>query len=279
MRKFEAHEFIDLLTLVAGLSYELGNQEHNEKTATEAARSIIVDILERTQGHCEHIGLEVSIEAIVKTKRLLEADCKVQILKKSLDTLQERIIDEIKLAPLMLGITRDRAWYFATTSPFGEQVASEFPSAKFDIEEAAKCFALARYTASVMHLQRTMECGLTAFGNYVGIDISPPPTFNPEVAASEYKRERGATWQDKLERCLTKFKERDTKRSWASAKDREFCLGVYPFIMAVKNAWRNPAMHAEKSYGESEAKDILHAVEGFMHYLSEHINEAGSFKQ
>lgn len=53
---------------------------------------------------------------------------------------------------------------------FGPAVAHSFPSAEFDIQEAAKCLAFDRATASVMHLMRVMELGLRVLAKHYGVE-------------------------------------------------------------------------------------------------------------
>lgn len=49
---------------------------------------------------------------------------------------------------------------FNLKHPFGEKVTNNFPSTQHDVREARKCYALARYTASVFHCMRVLEKGL-----------------------------------------------------------------------------------------------------------------------
>jgi hypothetical protein len=57
-------------------------------------------------------------------------------------------------------------------STFGPAFATAFPSAVFEIDEAGKCHALSRSTASVFHLMRAMEVGIGAVAACLQI---PPP--------------------------------------------------------------------------------------------------------
>ena len=46
---------------------------------------------------------------------------------------------------------------------------TKFPEITMDIEEAAKCFALSRFTATVFHLMRVMELGVQKLGDHFGV--------------------------------------------------------------------------------------------------------------
>jgi hypothetical protein len=45
----------------------------------------------------------------------------------------------------------------------------------------------------------------------------------------------------------------------------------------VKDAWRNPAMHAEQKYTPEEAERIFVAIRNLMSNLAGHLDETGSF--
>jgi hypothetical protein len=83
---------------------------------------------------------------------------------------------------------------------------------------------------------------------------------------------------DKTAKEIKDRNDRQNKNSnWASNEEKEFCEDVQPFMVAVKTAWRNPSMHADKTYGEEIAEDIFIAVKRFMKQLAEHIDETGKF--
>lgn len=55
-------------------------------------------------------------------------------------------------------LEENKAGYFQPDDPlFGAVFERAFPSAIFELEEAAKCLALDRPTAAVFHLMRIME--------------------------------------------------------------------------------------------------------------------------
>src|ERR1700730_11200862 len=64
--------------------------------------------------------------------------------------------------------------YFDPERPlFGKDFAKNYISAAFELDEAAKCLALSRPTASVFHLMRMMEIGVRAVARCLDI---PDPT-------------------------------------------------------------------------------------------------------
>jgi hypothetical protein len=62
---------------------------------------------------------------------------------------------------------------------------------------------------------------------------------------------------------------------WAAA--RPFFESTYAYLHAVKDAWRNPAIHAEQKYTPAEAERIYVAIMNLMSNLAEHLNESGEF--
>jgi hypothetical protein len=59
--------------------------------------------------------------------------------------------------------------YHDKSQLFGEQVFNNSASANDDIYEAGMCLAFERPTASVMHLMRVAEAGLTALADTIGV--------------------------------------------------------------------------------------------------------------
>src|SRR5215471_16908087 len=140
--------------------------------------------------------------------------------------------------------------YFAPTQTlFGRDFESKFPSAAFEVDEAAKCFALSRPTATVFHLMRGMEVGIHAVRASLGI---PAPVKD---------------WERNWGKILESIEKEMISRSSASpprwnAGDRDFFESAYASLDAVRVAWRNTTMHVENKYTEDEAEHVFGAVRG-----------------
>mgnify|MGYP001585324592 CR=1 FL=1 len=72
-----------------------------------------------------------------------------------------RLSDEVESYRFFY-VEKDRQQYLANENLFGEQVAKAFPSAEADIQDAGRCLAFNRWTASVFHSMRVLEIGLNA---------------------------------------------------------------------------------------------------------------------
>lgn len=265
MLKLYADKFVEMSNYFAKLSIMLESAKSGLPQFQKT--SVVLQNLDELKSICEEIGLEFSVRHIEKFKKqTFSEQTSFEAAKNLLDELESRIKDELSNLSIMV-ISRKRAEHYEQSNLFGEMVFAKFSSANFDIEEAGKCFALARYTACVMHLQRVLEIGLKSYGKFLVVTIA---TAQP-------------SWQNVLDRTGKEIKERNDKsfttKKWNSDDEKEFCEGVQSFLVAVKTAWRNPSMHAEAKYTEEEAKEIFDAVKAFMRNLAEHLNENGKFRK
>lgn len=150
---------------------------------------------------------------------------------------------------------------------FGDEFRARFLSVAFDLDEAAKCFALGRATACVFHLMRLMEIGIRAVARCLGI---PDPTKPAE-------RNWGTILRAIKEDLDAHVGQQPTK-VWSIATDKEFFEGAYASLDAVRVAWRNPTMHIENKYTDDEAEHVFVAVKGFMMKLASRCDENGDPK-
>lgn len=135
---------------------------------------------------------------------------------------------------------------------FGQQVEDAFPSVVFDISEASKCRALSRWTASVMHLMRVLEVGLGCLAKM--IDLNPNENWN--------------TLLNQIEAELRKVGKKTH-----SPEEEQFAAEAAAHFRAIKNAWRNHAMHAREKYDEERAVAIYDNVRSFMRHLATRLSE------
>ena len=153
-------------------------------------------------------------------------------------------------------IELDKKHFVTDPNLFGAEVTTAFPSAVVDIEEAGKCFAFERWTASVFHLMRVMEMGLRVLGDTLKL----PPNTN-------------RNWEAILRKCDEELRKPFADKSPEWKSDEPFFAGATAMLRSVKDAWRNPTMHVEKVYTEEQAQDIWNAVKGFMRHLATQLKE------
>lgn len=164
---------------------------------------------------------------------------------------------------ITLILPHDMAKYFDPTSPlFGSGVSSQFPSAAYEIEEAAKCLAVGRSTAAVFHLMRVMEVGIYAVARCLGI---PDPVKGSDKNWGKILRKI----QD------ARLSKNNAPNGWADPTNAAYFDASHATLDAVRNAWRNTTMHVENKYTTEEAENIFVAVRGFMMSLASRMDEQG----
>ncbi|MDZ4374448.1 MAG: hypothetical protein U1C74_23910 [Phenylobacterium sp.] len=147
---------------------------------------------------------------------------------------------------------------------FGDKVALQFPGLTYNINEAAKCLALGRWTASAYHSLLCLEGALRGLTRCLGI---PDPTTGADRNWSAVGRSVGA----------------EMKRRWPTAADRataEFTAfdRIFGALQALQNPYRNETMHLSAQYGEEEAAHIFEMVKGLLQRAADKCDEMGNPK-
>lgn len=154
-------------------------------------------------------------------------------------------------------------FYDSSRPHFGELVQSQFPSAAYEIEEAAKCLAVSSDTAVAFHLMRIVELGVQAVSKCLG---APDPIKDAE-------RNWGAILR-KIKTAINEFNS-GSSRQWSHPAEKDYFDSAYMTLDAVRNVWRNPTMHLEKKYTAEEAMNMFIAVRSFMMKLAFRMDEQG----
>lgn len=260
MLKFRAASFyilaqnIELLRANTGVAHEDGLEAPTGSLKESYTRN-----LQESLEVCHEIGLVLSARQIARMLERLNGPYSFQKISQDAQELHYRIIDEAA-ARKFFQMDTDTVVFYEKPSLFGQPVTDKFPSAIFDIEEAGKCYALGRNTACVMHLMRVMEVGLKAVA--VAMQVPDPGKAN---------------WNTLIDQINAQIKQAKASKGVAWLASEQFFTEVSAHLFAVKNAWRNNVMHADKSYSEDVALDILNAVKGFMRHAAEHLDESGQF--
>lgn len=142
-----------------------------------------------------------------------------------------------------------------------EGFAQAFPTASFEIEESAKCCALNRYTASIFHCMRALECGIRAMSRFLDM---------PDAAKAG-----GKNWGAILKALRGRVDEK-----WPMATRTENSIGarmesLLATLDAMKNPWRNATMHVETIYAPHEAIHIVRCSGVFLIELARFCDEEG----
>lgn len=158
------------------------------------------------------------------------------------EELKNRMEDECKLRHFFTLSDEEQTYLEPMGRIFSNEIINKLPAMSEDLEEAGKCLALGRYTASVFHLMRIMEIGVQEFGNKIGVT----------VAAEK-------VWQVIIQEADKKIRGMDQKQ----AQTKKYA-SISSHLYNVKLAWRNEVMHPKATYTYEEAERIISAVSGFL---------------
>lgn len=170
----------------------------------------------------------------------------LESLTLHMDRLLHVFSDELR-AQLVFVMSLRNAAYYEERAHFGEAVEEAFPSTAYDIGEAAKCRALGRWTACVMHVMRILETGLGALAAHFGLEAE-------------------SNWNTVLNQIEAKAREVAKKTHGKEAEQWAAEAGTH--LRFIKNAWRNHAMHPLEKYDEERAIAIFDNARSFMRHLA-----------
>jgi len=163
-------------------------------------------------------------------------------------TAIERITDEME-GLVFVHVPPNFSGLYTRDFLFGKNVADKFPKTIDDIQEAGRCFASGRNTATVFHLMRVMEASVQYLGKRLRINVA---TKN---------------WQPILQEVDKAIKNLPVKVPRQKARRDRFAEAS-AYLHMVKNAWRNNVMHPKESYTEEEAEQVFNHVKYFMVHVA-----------
>jgi hypothetical protein len=206
------------------------------------------------------IGLRFSQKLVRRMRELVKPpSMDFNIIAMQFDELLDRIYDEVD-DKLLFDIPANKIdFYEKPREIFGPSIIDKFPSTALEVEEAGKCYAVARHTACAFHLMRIIEVGVRALGK------SLDPMFD---------HARNPTWETILRKCDDELKKPLKERSAVWKVDEIFFSEATANLRSVKDAWRNPTMHVEHIYDEERALDVFNSVRAFMRHLATKLSES-----
>src|SRR5258707_740440 len=260
MLKFEADWFVSTATTL-GMVRAHSDNAPTDKKLDDHLKGIVREKFPLVRDGCANDGLQLSALCVEDILNTVDSMTLRQLGQKC-DELSRRIHDELSLC-LLLRIPSEKKELYERVDPFGAKVTENFGSAAYDTEDASKCLALDRGTACVMHLMRVLEAGIDATALGVGVKITAVKAVS--------------TWEQLLNmiRDAIQANNKANAPPWMAA--RPFFESALTYLHAVKDAWRNPAMHAESKYTPDEAERIYSAIKNLMVHLAEHVDDKGAF--
>jgi hypothetical protein len=239
---------------------------HKDAKIEEEDKVFVRGRLNGIEAHLRTLSADITILSIEDARKSIDFSYATwETAQHQLSEVSNTLRREISQRKMLVLDTREQALY----SPKKPHIGPEFDVAfatngVFELDEAAKCLALGRSTASVFHLMRLMEIGIRAAARCLGI---PDPI-----------KDADRNWGRVLDKIKGELDGRVASKSvrrWTNAKDKELFARVYASLDAVRVAWRNPTMHVENKYTPDEAEHIFLTVRGFMKTLAERCDEEG----
>jgi hypothetical protein len=266
MDEIEAGALARLARMAAFVvSFEVNNASTDRATIVpQASSDSIGEQAESYLGLAEQLGLRLTANTLRKVATLLQSGTATHAqLVGLMVELEGRFYEEMEGQSLFV-MESDKVQYYNDSWPYGYDLGWLFPTTTQDVEEAAKCLALGRPTASVFHAMRVLEVGLYSLGAYLRIE-------DIEVNWEEAIR--------KIEKVINRVTNTgpgrrastDERAAWQTK--RQFCADAATQFRYCKDGWRNRTAHAGYMYTDEKAKQIFTAVGDFMKTLAEHYAE------
>ncbi len=257
MLEFNSKHFFSLMQTLAKAGILSKKVKNLDIVTSDAQKATWIGFLDILLHESRAIGLDLSSAHIAslqfQANHLTLKHCDIY---EGVMVLKTLVFSEIESRALFIIKSEDRQ-LFEEKLPFGDEVYAHFTSASFEIQEAAKCLALDRNTACVLHLMRALDVALGALAK----DLKIP-----------FKHEN---WEKIINQIRPKIQEMERRqrkpKNWREL--RQFYSEVGDNFRSLKDAYRNYAMHGKKTYGREEAKDIFHSVRIFMTTLAKRLRE------
>ena len=170
-------------------------------------------------------------------------------IQTALSQATSRIPDDLS-TQVLLALDPRRSHLFEDTRPFGDEVFQAFPSARADIEDAAKCLALERATACVFHIMRALESAAGRIATKIGATVQD-------------QHGKGLPWGIIADNMKPKI---DAMTKGSDEQIRWY--RVQQDLVVINRAWRVPTSHPKESYSPDEAQEIFDATKAFMRELA-----------
>jgi len=172
----------------------------------------------------------------------------VQIAHEA-EQLESRLLDEIGAITTFSLSPEERLLIDLGRSQFDENVALSLPDTVFDLDEACRCMAFGRYTASVFHLMRGVEAALLTVADRVSTTIQDKNgSMLPwGIVTANLKVE------------IDKMPKGEKQDNW---------LQAHALLHSANRAWRVKVAHPKATYTKEEAMTAFNSTKAFMEHLA-----------
>jgi hypothetical protein len=253
MLQFQASHFIRLFgtlskieSVTRKLAEESGKEQFQPESFTETGIATFLNTLEK---ECEALDLDMPIKQINRIRESVQYNCSLSDFQSNLEGLRDRITDQLE-GRLFMFIPSEKAAYWYGKMLLDSDAIAKIADASYDLYESGKCFAAGRYTATVFHLMRALEYGVSKFADQLQVNVNPRDTWG--MILGNVDNAIGALPENT-----------DSEREY-----RRVRRAVSASLHAVKDAWRDATMHPRATYTEEDARDILAASTSFLRQLT-----------
>jgi hypothetical protein len=173
MKKFEAQKLVSAIRSIIDNSHFLATMQREKlslrKTGALAqVRKYLVELVEQ----CKSADLKICVPSLNRLFILFDEPLSDNAIADSLTEAVNRaiIIVQDELAAHLYFVLEPReAELYNEPWQGWEKIIASFADTTRDIEEMNKCFALARYTASMFHALHVAEWGAIKLGDAIGV--------------------------------------------------------------------------------------------------------------
>jgi hypothetical protein len=204
-------------------------------------------------GQLRDVELALSAKCAERLLEEFEGNAVFDKLRSRIEHLQETLRDELDQRIVLIVDSDKQSYYTGHSLADGTRQALP-PNVCIEMDEAAKCLALGRATASVFHLMRAMETCVKLLGEKLHVNLT---------SLTKTNRIYELTWHQILNGFDTKISAMP-ESTLVQKRKREDYSAVQSYLYRVKDAWRNPTMHPQRQYSMLEAEDILNHVSSFI---------------
>lgn len=258
MTKFTAEKYLLLGGYISEAILALGGGPSTlgKKSFAEESRFQKRELFAHIEEQALAIGLTQTAKMAGRLFAQLSAPPRPARLAVQIEELRHLMEGEMASQLFLWAPSHRSAWYGKHVSDIiGEDGWFSFPKIATDMEEAAKCYALGRFTACAYHLMRSTEIGVTALSKAIGHQ----PTH------------RG--WGEVFKEVERQSKMQSPPPHWKGR--RKFFNQLSGDLCALTKAWRNDVAHLVAVYGEDDATELLTVVPMFLKDLATQIDENG----
>ena len=224
-------------------------------------RSVFLEILGELKEQLQAIGASRPTMSSIERTLVYVGDenCSLEIMGSKLEELRGRLFDDLG-EEFLLSLNRNEKAMYEATSPWGRQLALQFPSLQDEVRESSKCLALCRYTASAFHSLRCLEAGVISLSRC--LQIADPTKGHDR------------NWSAMLRKI-----DESRKQRWNAtaimAGDGQIFDELYAALASMQNPWRNATMHLEHSFDKEQSLHVFAIVGNFMRRVAERMDERG----